>query len=172
MSAPAAARAMKLRDRVDGLPCPVCGTRVLAVTDSRGRGGRIWRRRMCANGHRFSTIEILDDGGRSAQLNGLVALIDGLSVEDFVMVAGLAARLSANTPSREGDVSGHPDGSGAGGLSVETDVACRHQPGSEPARNVSQSLESVSLTHATEHEVGNGQEVGQVPQGVRHVVTN
>jgi len=41
----------------------------------------------------------------------------------------------------------------AAGLFVRTDVACRHQPGSDPARNVSKSLEGVSL-HGENHGAG------------------
>ena len=95
MNRQAAAASLK-RDRgAASLACPQCGSTATLVTDSRGRGGRIWRRRMCRELHRFSTVEIVEDGGRLARLNGLVALLDGLGPEDFVLVAGLAARLAA-----------------------------------------------------------------------------
>lgn len=42
-----------------GIACPTCGVVVSRVTDSRGvREGRyIRRRRLCARGHRFTTVE-------------------------------------------------------------------------------------------------------------------
>jgi hypothetical protein len=104
------ARTGKIRDRgSEGLSCPVCNSTAHAVTDSRGRGGRIWRRRMCANRHRFSTVELVDDDGRSVRLNGLTALLDGLSAEDFVMVGQLAARLAVQQTA-----DGNPAGQGSG----------------------------------------------------------
>lgn len=87
------------RDRgADSLACPQCGATASLVIDSRGRGGRIHRRRMCRNHHRFNTVEHAADGDRTARLNGLVALLDALDPADFVLVGQLAARLAHERP--------------------------------------------------------------------------
>jgi len=100
MNRQAAAASLK-RDRgAASLACPQCGSTATLVTDSRGRGGRIWRRRMCRALHRFSTVEIVEDGGRAARLNGLVALIDGLGPDDFVLIGTMAARLAVQQMAR------------------------------------------------------------------------
>jgi len=39
------------------MKCPVCGTKLHDVVDSRKRDDSIRRRRECFNGHRFSTLE-------------------------------------------------------------------------------------------------------------------
>lgn len=40
-----------------GIPCPECGSLESRVYNSRPRDGTMWRRRECANGHRFTTTE-------------------------------------------------------------------------------------------------------------------
>jgi hypothetical protein len=45
-----------------GLPCPDCGTELHDVRETRKRGGTIYRRRECFNGHKFSTVEIVAPG--------------------------------------------------------------------------------------------------------------
>jgi hypothetical protein len=38
------------------MTCPTCQTKT-QVIDSRSRDGEVYRRRVCRNGHRFSTLE-------------------------------------------------------------------------------------------------------------------
>ena len=47
------------------LPCPACGA-ATGVLDTRGRLGRVHRRRVCENGHRFSTHEVIVAGSLTA----------------------------------------------------------------------------------------------------------
>jgi len=83
------------RDRgPDGLACPVCGCTAHMVVDSRSRDGRNWRRRMCRNRHRFNTLETVEGTPAPARLAVLVALLDSLSPDDFVLVGRLAGRLA------------------------------------------------------------------------------
>lgn len=42
-----------------GIPCPECGSSSGKVVDSRPRDGGTRRRRICDNGHRFSTVEVV-----------------------------------------------------------------------------------------------------------------
>jgi len=46
---------MKAQSR---LPCPVCGRLSARVTDTRGAGDIIRRRRECPEGHRWTTVEL------------------------------------------------------------------------------------------------------------------
>lgn len=83
------------RDRgADSLACPICGVTAMVVTDSRPHGGRIWRRRMCRNRHRFSTTEAVDADRRSGRHDILLDVLDGLSPADLALVRALAARLA------------------------------------------------------------------------------
>lgn len=56
--------------------CPVCASTKGAVTDSRPSEGSIRRRRMCSNGHRFSTIEVLTTNRPDLDPKVLKNLID------------------------------------------------------------------------------------------------
>lgn len=42
-----------------GVRCPDCGLTTSAVVDKRDVPGKIRRRRMCAQGHRFNTLEVI-----------------------------------------------------------------------------------------------------------------
>jgi transcriptional regulator NrdR family protein len=49
-------------------PCPKCGAWTSTVVDSRPSVNGTRRRRQCACGHRYSTLEIVDiDANRSVQ---------------------------------------------------------------------------------------------------------
>ena len=51
----------KSTPRPTGIPCPECGDDRAVITDSRPADGHYRRRRQCANGHRFTTHEVLPD---------------------------------------------------------------------------------------------------------------
>lgn len=71
-----------------GILCPICHLPDAGVTDSRPTEDAVRRRRACANGHRFTTYEIV--------VEGPVALLPGSGSRPFhvLPLADWAERIS------------------------------------------------------------------------------
>ncbi len=88
---PAWIKRTKIAEHPGGLECPRCGTTARTTIDSRPRKGTVFRRHICINGHRFSSIELRSD---AAQLpHPLAASIEALRPADIAIVLALIEHL-------------------------------------------------------------------------------